>query len=89
MISAAVDLQNFTAGFYATTAAVTLGERFEMRSPVKRGPGDPLADWLPEGTYHFLMEEEEGRGKRKREEEEVRITFHTRLPHSNYWLFRY
>lgn len=55
MISAAVDLQNFTAGFYATTAAVTLGEMFEMRSPVKRGPGDPLADWLPEGTNHFQI----------------------------------
>lgn len=56
MISTAVDLQNFTADLsYATTAAVTLGEMFEMRSPVKRGPGDPLADWLPEGTNHFQI----------------------------------
>lgn len=61
MISTAVDLQNFTADLsYATTAAATLGEMFEMRSPVEKSPGDPLANWLPKGTNHI-----EGRGKRK------------------------
>lgn len=71
MISTAVDLQNFTADLsYATTAAATLGEMFEMRSPVEKSPGDPLANWLPKGTNHF-----EGREKRKEEEQAGRITF--------------